>query len=42
MASIRERIGRSGKKSYHVQIRISGHSRLTQTFDKKFKPYKEV
>ena len=35
MASIRERIDRNGKKSYHVQIRISGHPPLTQTFDKK-------
>ena len=35
MASIRKRISSKGKVSYHVQIRISGHPPLTQTFDKK-------
>lgn len=35
MASIRKRINSKGKVSYHVQIRISGHPPLTQTFDKK-------
>jgi len=35
MASIRERIDSSGKKSYHVQIRIKGFPPQTQTFDNK-------
>jgi len=35
MASIRERIDKSGKKSYHVQIRIKGFPPQTQTFDNK-------
>ena len=35
MASIRERIDASGKKSYHVQIRLKGFPPQTQTFDNK-------
>jgi len=35
MASIRERIDSSGKKSYHVQIRIKGFPPQTQTFENK-------
>lgn len=35
MATIRERIDSSGKKSYHVQIRIQGFPPQTQTFDSK-------
>ncbi len=35
MATIRERIDASGKKSYHVQIRIKGFPPQTQTFETK-------
>lgn len=35
MASIRERIDSTGKKSYHVQIRIQGFPPQTKTFDSK-------
>jgi integrase len=35
MASIRERIDATGKKSYHVQIRIQGFPPQTKTFDSK-------
>lgn len=35
MASIRERIDATGKKSYHVQIRIKGFPPQTQSFDNK-------
>lgn len=35
MASIRERIDASGKKSYHVQIRIKGFPPQTQSFENK-------
>ena len=35
MATIRERIDSTGKKSYHVQIRIQGFPPQTQTFDTK-------
>ncbi len=35
MASIRERIDSTGKKSYHVQVRIQGFPPQTQTFDSK-------
>lgn len=35
MATIRERIDSTGKKSYHVQIRIQGFPPQTQTFDSK-------
>ncbi len=35
MASIRERIDKNGKKTYHVQIRIKGFPPQTQTFDNK-------
>lgn len=35
MASIRERIDASGKKSYHVQVRIKGFPPETKTFDTK-------
>lgn len=35
MASIRERIDASGKKKYHVQIRLKGFPPQTETFDSK-------
>ena len=35
MASIRERIDASGKKNYHVQIRLQGFPPQTKTFDNK-------
>lgn len=35
MASIRERIDATGKKSFHVQIRIKGFPPQTQSFDNK-------
>ena len=35
MASIRERIDKNGKKTYHIQIRIKGFPPQTQTFDNK-------
>jgi len=34
MASIRERIGKDGKKSYQVQVRIRGLPHQRKTFDK--------
>ena len=35
MATIRERISSTGKKSYHVQIRVRGFPPQTHSFDTK-------
>lgn len=35
MAVIRERIGSTGKKSYHVQVRLKGHPPQTKSFESK-------